>query len=282
MSVLKESLSSGPGGVAEDSRGEYERLVRSKARGQTYRVIALRLVILVAFLVFWEYASGRWVDAFLISRPTAIFDQFFTWVGDGTLLRHSLRTLSSALIGLLIGGTAAIIFGYLLGISVFWARVMDPFIAAMWSLPVAAFVPILIIWVGIGSRLAIAIAALIVFFMMFFNTFAGVRDVDDRLIRAVKTMGGTNLDIAFRVQWPSALVWVVAGAKLSVPRAFVGVVLAEILASNEGLGWLVSTTASQFFMAGSFAAFIGLIILGLAIDRTVVYSSSRALAWKDT
>ncbi|MDN5743966.1 MAG: ABC transporter permease subunit, partial [Nocardioidaceae bacterium] len=108
----------------------------------------------------------------------------------------------------------------------------------------------------------------------------GIRDVDRSLIEAMRVMGGSRWDVARRVRLPSALVWVVAGLKLSVPQCLVAVVVAEILASNRGLGHLVALNSGQFNTGGTFAALLTLLIIGIAIDRIVGRITRRALVWK--
>jgi NitT/TauT family transport system permease protein len=162
------------------------------------------------------------------------------------------------------------------------AEVVEPFITAVYSMPKLALVPLLIMWFGIGRPLQVSAAALIVFFLMFYNTFFGIRDVSRSLIDAVRIMGGSRWDVALRVRLPSALIWVVAGLKISVPQALVGVVVAEMLAGNRGLGFLVSINAGQFNSAGTFAALFALLAVGFTVDRVVGLATRRALKWKQT
>lgn len=241
---------------------------------------ATRLGLLLGFLLGWQLASGTIIDTFLVSTPLLVFERFGKWIADGTLWFHAVETLESAMWGFVIGGSAALIVGYLAGVSRFWASVIEPYISATWSMPRIAFIPVLIIWVGIAQSLAVAIAAILVFFLLFYNIYYGIREVNERLIDSVRLMGGGRYDVAVRVRLPSALVWILAGLKVSIPQAFVGVVTAEILASNRGLGYLVARHGGQFDMTGAFAALLSLLIVGFALDRFVSTISGRALLWK--
>jgi NitT/TauT family transport system permease protein len=240
----------------------------------------IRLLIVAAVLIIWELISGRVVDEFFISRPSEIWDTWSGWIGDGTLWYNASSTFASAAIGFLLGGACALIVGYILGGSQRLADVLEPFITSIYSLPKLALVPLVVMWFGIGRPLQVMICALVVFFLMFYNTFYGIRDVDRALIDSMRVMGGSRWDIAVRVRLPSALVWVVAGLKLSVPQALVAVVVAEILASNRGLGHLVALNSGQFNSAGTFAALLTLLIIGITIDRVVGVITRRALIWK--
>lgn len=259
------------------------RTIASKPRrkvGARWRIFLARIGLLVAILGLWQIASGRWIDSFFISRPTDIARVWWSWVVGGQLWYNASSTFTSAALGFLLGGVAASIVGYILGGSPRLAEVVEPFITAIYSLPKLALVPLLILWFGIGRPLQLAIAALVVFFLMFYNTFFGIKDVDQSLIDAVRIMGGGRRHIATKVRLPSAMVWVVAGLKLSLPQALVAVVVAEILASNRGLGHLVALNAGQFNSAGTFAALFTLLLIGLCIDRLVGLLTKRALMWK--
>lgn len=241
---------------------------------------AARLGLLAVLLGLWQLAAGRWIDEFFISRPTAVADILWQWITAGELWYHASSTFQSAATGFLLGGAAAIVTGYLLGGAPRVAAVVEPFITAIYSLPKLALVPLFIMWFGIGRPLQVGIAALVTFFLMFYNTFFGVADVDRHLVDSVRIMGGGRWDIATRVRLPSALVWVVAGLKIAIPQALVAVVVAEMLASNRGLGHLVAVNAGQFNSSGTFAALTVLLVIGVAVDRLVGLATRRALLWK--
>ncbi|GAA3979898.1 ABC transporter permease [Actinomadura viridis] len=245
-------------------------------------IIALqRLGVLVVLLAAWQLMSGRVVDDFFVSRPTDIASTWWGWLTGGELATATWSTLSAAALGFAAGAVLAVAVGYVLGSSPRLAVVVEPFITAVYSLPKVALVPLFIMWFGIGKPLQVISAAFITFFLMFYNTFFGIRDVDAALVDAIRVMGGTRRDVALRVRLPSALVWVSAGLKISVPQALIGVVVAEMLASDQGLGYLVQHNASQFNAAGTFAALATLLVIGLAVDRLVGLATRRALLWKN-
>lgn len=241
----------------------------------------IQLLLIVLLLGSWQLASGRIIEDFFISSPSAITLRFWIWLRDGTLLVHAMSTLVSTISGFLIGGFIAIVVGYFLGMSRFWAAVIEPFITALWGMPRIALIPLLVIWVGIGQPLAITMAAILSFFLLFFNTYYGVREVSQGLIDSMRVMGGNAWDVAWMVRVPSAFVWIAAGIKLSLPMALVGVVTAEMLASNVGLGYLVQYYGNSFDTAGAFAALLALLILGVVLDRLLTIMSKRALLWKN-
>ena len=256
------------------------RLARAIRMKRFASRLAAQILILGAFLALWQYASGRWVAELFVSSPSEIGQTLWKWLNDGTLLDNAVFTFRAAVVGFAIGGVIALICGYVLGVSRYWASVMEPFITALYALPKVAIIPLLIIWVGIGQALSVVVCALIVFLLLFYNTYYGIREVSPALINGVRIMGGSWIDVALKVRLPSALVWIVAGARISVPQALVGVVTAEILAGNRGLGYLVSFNAGQFNTGGSLAAVSVLLFIGLLMDRVVSLASRRALAWQ--
>lgn len=274
---MSTSTSEAEGMPRPDEQRFHRRMVTSHPR--LTRVL-IQVFILAFSLGAWEYLSGRVLDEFFWSRPSLVFERFWRWITDGTLIYHAVETFRSATIGFWLGGTFAIILGYAMGVSRFWASIFEPFISAAWAIPRIALIPLLILWVGIGSSLAIAIAAIIVFFLIFYNTYNGVREVPQELIDSVRIMGATRVDIALKVRLPSALIWILAGTRLSVPQALVAVVVAEMLASNRGLGHLVSFNAAQFSVTGTFAALLALLIAGYVLDRFLAWVSRRAAVWK--
>lgn len=263
----------------EATRGSTKR--RKKSGAYRLRILALQIGVFVAGVGLWEFGAGRWFSDFFTSRPSAIAELWWEWLVTGELWYHASSTLSSSALGFLLGGVIAIIAGYVLGAVRWLADVCEPFITAGYTLPKVALVPLFVLWFGIGQPLEVAVSGVITFFLMFYNVYFGVREVDRNLIDAVRVMGGGGRDIALRVRFPSALVWVVAGLKVSVPQALVGVVVAELLASNRGLGFLVGRTAGQFNAGGTFAAILTLLIIGVLVDGLVALITRRALLWKD-
>lgn len=253
---------------------------RRRKRRPAWGIRLAQLGFLVLILASWEFVSGRLVNSLFISSPSAIARQLWDWILSGVLLTNSVSTFGNAILGLLLGGLVGVIVGSILGTWSIGAKVFEPFITAIYTMPKHALIPVMILWVGVGAELRILTAGLIVFFLVFYNTFFGIRDVSTALVNSVRVMGGSQADLLFRVRLPSAMVWVVAGLKLAVPQAIVGVVVAEMLAGNEGLGYLVAMNAAQFNSAGTFGAIVVLIAFGYVIDRIVTALTRRALQWK--
>lgn len=239
-----------------------------------------RLLFLGAALLLWHLLSGTVVPTLLISSPEDVGEQIVEWIEDGTYLQHTFATVWVAIVGFLIGALTGITVGYLLGMSHFLGQVFGPFITALYTIPRVALAPLFILWFGIDIEFKMSFTIVLVGFLVFYSTYFGVREVPRDLIDVVRLMGASRVKIARSVILPSALVWVAAGLKTSVPYALVGVVVAELLVSTEGLGYLVRFSSSRFDSAGTYAAIVALGLVGLALDTVVTMATKKPMEWK--
>jgi NitT/TauT family transport system permease protein len=251
------------------------------ARMSRWRLLAGRLAVLVGGVGIWQFVAGNLIAEFYLPKPAQVLAELVDWARDGSLLVHIVATLVPAVKGFIIATIAAILLGYALAMAKLANKVIEPFIAALYGIPIIALIPLMILWVGIGEELAVAVAVLASFFLMFYNVYFGIREVSQALIDQVMIAGGSKWDIAMRVRLPSALVWVVAGMKVAVPHSIVGVVVAEFLTGHRGLGFLLSSNAAQFNAAGTFAAVAMLAAISFALDRLLFLLTRRALMWKE-
>jgi NitT/TauT family transport system permease protein len=243
--------------------------------------MVFRVGVLVVFFAVWWSTSGTLIDKFFLPSPVRVVQELVDWVKDGSLWRNILATLLPGLKGFVIATVAAFILGYALAMARFASDVLEPYITALYGIPIISIVPLLILWFGIGDELAVAVAVLASFFLMFYNVYFGIREVSPVLIDQVLIAGGSSWDIAWRVRLPSALVWVVAGMKVAVPHSIVGVVVAEFLTGNKGVGFLLASNANQFNSAGTFAAVVVLASMSFTLDRLLSLLTRRALSWKE-
>lgn len=245
------------------------------------KIWALRGAILVVLLAVWEAASGRLISLFFVSRPSLIAEKFWKMLVDGTLPTHMAITTGEAVAGFIIGGTAGAAIGLLLGRSRLLAETLDPFIVAFYSLPKVALAPMFILWFGVGLQMRILFTAVIVLFLVFLNTYTGVRNVSRELVTVFRLMGANERHLMRMVILPSAFSWIFAGLRLSVPYALIGAIVAEILTGDAGLGYLVENTAAQFDTAGVFAALAGVMILALLLNLAVRLLEKWLMPWRE-
>jgi len=249
-------------------------------RRQAIIIAISRILLLTLLLTVWQLISGKFVDPLFLSSPLAIFSRFVDWTADGTLWFHTAITLQETLFGLFFGVISGVVVGFLFGVQQTLAKVLDPFVSAVYSIPKIALAPLFILWFGIDIQMKIIFAAITVFFLVFFNTLSGVRNVDQDLIDAVRLMGGKQQDIMFKVVVPSAMGYVLTGVHISIPYALVGAVVGELIASNRGLGYLIESAATSFDTAGVFAALIVLTIIAALLNGIVNFIDRKTSRWK--
>lgn len=250
-------------------------------RGQRrWRVIAWQASVLVGVLALWEAATRSILDPFSFSRPSSILALGLQWVRTGYLPYHLLITLEETLLGFVLGAAAGLTLGVLLGLSQTVSSVLAPFINALYSLPKVALGPLLILWFGIAMTMKVILAAILAFFLVFYNTWSGVREVDVDLVDTLRVMGARPGHIVAKVIIPSALTWVFTGLRVSVPQALIGSVIGEIIASNRGLGYVIEYSAGQFNVTGVFVALLALMIISIALDAILAAVERRFGRWR--
>lgn len=251
------------------------------AQGRRARwIFVMRILVGVAFFSLWEFASGRFVDKLFISSPSDVFTRLGKWVMDGTLVHHLSITLYATFWGFLIGSVVGFSLGLLFGRFKALAEVLDPYITALYSIPKIALAPLFIIWFGIGIESKIAVSASIVFFVVFLNTYAGVRDVNPLYIHAIRIMGGSQWDVLRSVIMPSATSWVITGLKVSVPYALVGTVIGEFMSSNRGIGFIISQATGLFDTTSVFSGLIILAVVGAIFNDALGRLEVWLLRWR--
>ena len=278
MSLTQVDEAAAIGGATTRSQGvaDYEA-----ALGRRRWIIqALRILVGVALVGAWHISSGWLIDKLFVSSPEAVFGRLVKWAGDGTLWNNLSITLLATVLGFTIGSTVGFCLGLLFGRYRGVADVFDPYITALYSIPKIALAPLFIIWFGIGIESKVAVSASIVFFVVFLNTYAGVRDVNPIYTHAIKIMGGSEFDVLRSVIVPSAASWVITGLKVSVPYALVGTVIGEFMSSNRGIGFLISQATGLFDTTSVFSGLVILAIVGAIINSALARIEVRLLRWR--
>jgi NitT/TauT family transport system permease protein len=243
-------------------------------------IIVLRILVGVLLIAIWEMSSGRLVDKLFISSPSAVSTRLWQWLWDGTLWNHLSITLYATMWGFLIGSGVGFSLGLLFGRFRALADVLDPYITALYSIPKIALAPLFIIWFGIGVESKIAVSASIVFFVVFLNTYAGVRDVNPIYVNAIRIMGGSQLDVLRAVIIPSAASWVITGLKVSVPYALVGTVIGEFMSANRGIGFIIAQATGLFDTTSVFSGLIILAVIGALFNQGLGRLEAWLLRWR--
>jgi NitT/TauT family transport system permease protein len=260
-----------------------------RASNRSAAVRALQAGILVLGAGAGELgARAGWIDTFFFSQPSVFLARVWTWLvdprasslGGRALHEHILVTLEEMAGGFVLGVTFGIAAGFLLGRSDFWARVLRPYIEVANALPRLVLAPIFVLVLGIDQRSKIALGFSLVFFIVFFNVYQGVREVDRTLVDNARMLGANRSQLTRHVLFPSALTWILSSLHTSVGFALVGAVVGEYLAAAQGLGWVIAQAQGNFDAAGVYA---GMVILGavvLVVETAVGWLERRLVRWK--
>ncbi|HUG50690.1 MAG TPA: ABC transporter permease [Terrimesophilobacter sp.] len=249
---------------------------------QGYRTVvwSTRVLLLVVGLVSWWLLSGPVLDPQFFGSPVGVAERLAEWTGNGVLLTNTWITVQEVVLGFVFGALAGAILAYLVApVRVIW-DVISPFVMALYAIPKVALAPLFIVWFGIGIDMKVILAAVSVFFLVFLNTAVGVQEVDRGLIDAVRLMGASRRDVAFKVTLPASMTGLLTGLRVAIPYAVIGAVIGELVASNRGLGFLISDSSARFDTNGVFAALVVLSILATILNSLVSLLSRRANRWK--
>jgi len=252
--------------VAKDSRTARPGRVEGRA------VLPWQIALGIGVLAAWQAAVVfKLLDPFFFSRPTDIARRIATWGVDGTLLRHLFVTIEESLLGLVIGAALGVGLGFALARAPRAARVLDPFIKMLNAVPRVVLAPLFLLWFGLGIWSKVALAVTLVFFVMFFSAYEGVRSADPVLVDNVRMLGASERQLVRHVLIPTALTRIFASLQASLGFAMVGAVVGEYLGATHGLGYVISQAEGTFDTTGVFAGMtvlaVVVVIVGLGVSR---------------
>jgi len=260
--------------------GEEQAPVRRATAAQRERLnkTATRAVALVVFFTAWE-ALGRQVNPVLFTYPTAILSAAGEMIASGELWQYAAPSLKVFAYGF----GASIAIG--IPLAVLMARVpvvdwaLDMFVAALYSTPIVALVPLLVLWFGFDALAKSVVIFLMAVFPVLINTHEGVRSVDPKLLEVARSFGSTERMLWGDVIIPSAVPFIVAGLRLGVGRALVGMVIADFYTAVGGLGYLIVQAANGFQTDRLFVPVILLMILGVTLMGILGWLQGRVAPW---
>ena len=283
MSTTRTTIAPPAGDDCSLDALERRALAAQKRRGSV--VMTLRVLIILAVIGVWEIAAALgWIDPFFFGRPLGVARQIYEWMTEGTaqgpLWAQMLVTLEETVLGFLIGSVAGIVCGIALGRNRFLADVFSVYIKIANSIPRVVLGSIFIISLGLGMASKVALAVVMVFFVVFANAFQGVREADRALIANAQILGASRWQLTTTVVIPSAMSWILASLHVSFGFALVGAVVGEFLGSKQGIGLLISTAQGAFNANGVFAAMIVLAAMALGAEYLITAIEHRVVKWK--
>jgi NitT/TauT family transport system permease protein len=255
----------------------FDRPIR--ARRKLLSPNAIRLISVAIFMVFWEI-TARDMDPIFISYPSAIFDAALKIIANGELQRAFMASLVPLSVSLVL----SIVLGVAIGVAMAefsWLEyVLDPFVNALYAIPRVALVPLIILWAGLELAGKITIIVSIAIFPVIINTYSGIKDVRGSLLEIGRAYCATPRQIFFKITLPASVPYIMAGIRLCVGLAIIGLIVAEFFTAIGGLGGLIVNYANSFATAKLFVPIIVVALLGVGLTGLVQLIEQRLSRWR--
>jgi len=258
---------------------------KRQKRQRTTAVWVGRIALGVLVIGGWQWFTAEgWVDKFFFGQPSEIWNSlvklFTKGTAFGSIWENLWVTVKEALGGFLLGTAVGIVVGILLGSSRYLSAVFGPYIRIVNSIPRIILGSIFIVAFGLGTFPKILLAAVLVFFIVFFNAFQGVREVDQNLIANVRVLGASPVQVATQVTIPSAMSWIIASLHTAFGFAIVGALVAEVLGAQKGIGLIISEAQGTFDPNTVFACMVIIAIVTLGAEFFISLLEHRVLKWR--
>jgi NitT/TauT family transport system permease protein len=252
-----------------------------------------QLLLLATIFVVWQVLAQPdlvppfvWDNpdraAFFFGEPVKIFQVIWEWFSGGSIYRHLWVTLQETALAFGIGAALGLAFGLWLGLSPIASAIFDPYITAMNAMPRVVLAPIFMVWFGLGIWSKVALGVTLVFFIVFFNVYQGVKEVSPVVLNNAVMLGANRRQLLRYVYLPSATSWVFSSLHTAVGMAFVGAVVGEYLGSARGVGYLIQQAEGAFDINTVFAGILVLTAFALVLDFIVARVEKRLLVWRPT
>ncbi len=249
-------------------------------------LILLQILVAVVSVAFWYLLSTYPVfghillPPFFFSNPIDVGQQIVDWFASGVIWKHLWVTLIESILAFVLGSIGGALFGFLFALLPGLAAVFDPYIKMVNALPRVVLAPIFTLWLGLGIWSKVALGVTLVFFIVFFNVYQGVKEVSPTVLANARMLGMNGWQLMRHVYWPSALSWMFSSLHTSVGFAVVGAVVGEYLGAAAGLGYLIQQAEGVFDSAGIFAGMFVLAAFVIVIDTIVSLVEKRLLVWR--
>jgi NitT/TauT family transport system permease protein len=249
-------------------------------------LLALQVLVAIVGLALWQFFAsvqifGRTLlPPFFFSTPLDVAGQIADWFKTGVIWKHLAITLWESILAFVIGSIGGAAVGFWFARQPLVAAVFDPYVKMANALPRVVLAPIFALWLGLGIWSKVALGFTLVFFIVFFNVYQGVKEVSATVRDNARMLGMNERQLMRHVYWPSALSWMFSSLHTSVGFAVVGAVVGEYLGSAAGLGYLIQQAEGVFDVAGVFAGMFVLAVFVLVIDGVVTLVERRLLAWR--
>jgi len=234
-------------------------------------------------LAIWEFLTRLLLEnELLIPPPTSVLRSFWTLAASGQLNKHFAATLLEFIYGFTTACVVGIILGYLMGMHRWLDEIMDPWIATLYSIPIITVVPLIIIWFGIGMISKVIVVFKITAVAIILNTAAGIKNLDPVWLELAKSLRLSGWQTTYKIRLPGALPYIITGMRLGVGRALLGVIVAELMAANAGLGYLLRDSSETWDSPKLFVTVILLAVIGLTSFHLIKRLEQRMAPWRQS
>lgn len=247
---------------------------------ESYSIWIWRALVGVALLVFWQWAAGTLIRETFLAKPTSIMWRLYELFASAAIWVHIQVTLTEVIIGFVMGSILGLAVGLVLGSSKFLSVVFEPYVMAFYGIPRIALAPIFIIVLGIGIWSKVAVVFIQVFFMLFINAYAGVREINQDYLHLARIMGASKGLILRKIVIPSTMPFIMLGLRSAVPYAVIGAVVGEFIAASKGLGYFINYAGSTFDSAGAFAGIFILLAFIMIANGLMQRLEKAVIKWR--
>lgn len=255
----------------------------SKVVAAVLKDIVIGAAIPVALLILWQLAaSAGYISPVFLPSPASILRAFGTLATSEHLFHHLLVSMGRAGLGFLIGGAAGLLLGLVTGLFRKAQYLLDPSIQVLRLVPHLAIAPLIILWFGFGETSKIAIIVTGSFFPLYINTFLGIRNVDNKLFEVASILGFSPLKRLIRLIIPASLPDILIGVRISLAVSWIGLVVAELIGSQAGIGFLINQAKQNSETSVIFVGIIIFAVIGKLIDSLMKGFESKWLSWRDS
>ncbi len=240
---------------------------------------AIRTAAVAVFFVIWEY-FGRRMDPIFMAPPSAIFKAALELAQSGALGKALVQTLWPFAVGMALTVVVGIALGILMAQWRTLEYVLDPFVNALYAVPRIALIPLIILWAGLEFAGKVAILVSVAIFPITVNTYSGIRDVRGSMLEIGRAYGATEWQIFWKIVLPAAIPFIMAGIRLAVGLAIIGIIVAEFFTAISGLGGMIVEYANVFATAKLFVPIIVIAVVGVALTELVMWLERRLSRWR--
>lgn len=250
---------------------------------QKFNIVFIRTLLVVVFLVAWEWAArAELYNTLFTSYPSEIFKDLIVFYKSGDLVKHTSITLKEAFIGLFYGSIIGVAVGLLLSQFDLMGKILLPIISAIHGVPQLTLAPVYILWFGLGLASKIFLAGFMVFFHVFFSTYAGIQSIEPKLIESANLLGAKKWQTLIHVVVPSSMPFILSGIRVGLGSSLVGAIIGEYIGSSSGFGWMIAYASSFFKIARVMSCIFILLIVGIVLNFLLDKVEKYLLSWRAT